>query len=303
MIKDTHFQSSITIDNSVKPSNTLELNYNSYAWFIRGAISGNGVLEKTGTGQAILTANNSAFTGPVNILAGQIQIRNSLALGNIANLVTVSAGGILSSDTEGAINSYSIANNITLNGTSGSLGGGYLSVQNADTTYTGTITAAGDGVQMGHISSSQVNGKLFIDGNLIGSNSLTLTSDGSGDPNSYTGGVQLRGTSTKSFSGPINIVRERLELNVTGANAFNSTDITIGSDTGSSRGVLMLMQSNQIPDAAAISFKNTSSNYGFFRLNGNNETVSSISDLTGRAFIENIDSGHFNDYPVNPAPH
>ncbi len=95
MIKDTHFQSSITIDNSIKPSNTLELNYNSDAWFIRGAISGNGVLEKTGSGQAILTADNSGYTGPVNIEAGQIQVRNSLALGNTSNLVTVSAAECL----------------------------------------------------------------------------------------------------------------------------------------------------------------------------------------------------------------
>ncbi len=152
---------------------------------------------------------------------------------------------------------------------------------------------------MGHISSSQVNGKLFIDGNLIGSNSLFLNSDSSADPMSYSGAVQLRGTSTKSFSGPINIVRERLELNVTGANAFNSTDITIGSDTGSSRGVLMLIQPNQIPDAANITFKNTSNRYGFFRLNGNNETVSSVSDLTGRAFIENTENSIA--YPVNSA--
>ncbi len=153
---------------------------------------------------------------------------------------------------------------------------------------------------MGHISSSQLNGKLFIDGDLVGANSMNLTSGGSGDPNTYTGAVQLRGTSAKSFSGPIDIIRERLELNVTGANAFNSSDVTIGSDTGSSRGVLMLLQNNQIPDTAAINFKNTSGNYGYFRLNGNNETVASISDLTGRAYIENIDSGHFYDYPANP---
>jgi autotransporter-associated beta strand protein len=300
VIEDTHFQSSITIDNSIKPSNTLELNYNSNAWFIRGAISGNGVLEKTGTGQAILTADNSGYTGPLNIGAGQIQVRNSLALGNTSNLVTVSAGGVLSSDVNGAISSYTVGNNLTLDGVSGSLAGGYLSVQNADTNYTGAIAAVGDGVQMGHISSSQLNGKLFIDGNLVGINSLNLTSGGSGDPMTYTGAVQFRGTSTKSFSGPINIVRERLELNVTGTNAFNSTDVTIGSGTGSSRGVLMLMQNDQIPDTAAITFKNTSGNYGYFRLNGDSETVASISDLTGRAFIENIDSGHFYDYPANP---
>ncbi|MGD0655529.1 MAG: autotransporter-associated beta strand repeat-containing protein [Thermoguttaceae bacterium] len=301
VIKNTNFQSSITIDNTVKSSNTLELNYDTDGWFVNGAISGNGVVRKTGAGQAILTANNSAYTGPVNIEAGQIQIRNSSALGNTSNLVTVSAGGVLNSATNGSTNSYTVGNNVTLNGASGGLDGGYLSVQNADTAYTGTITAAGVGVQLGHISSSQYNGKLFIDGDLVGANSLNLTSGGSGDPNTYSGAVQLRGSSTKSFSGPINLVRERLELNVTGANAFNSTDVTIGSDTGSSRGVLMLMQNNQIPDTAAITFKNTSGNYGYFRLNGNSETVASISDLTGRAFIENTDSGHFYDSPPSPA--
>ena len=141
--------------------------------------------------------------------------------------------------------------------------------------------------QIGHYP-GYANAFLFLTGALTGSDTLNIV--GGGNPDLNRGSVQLAGTATNPFSGTINVISDRLDLNMPGMLAVNSTNIVIGSDTTpttGSRGVVAYLASDQLPAAATVTFKNTPGNYGFFRMQGFNQTLAGISDLTGRGIIEN----------------
>jgi fibronectin-binding autotransporter adhesin len=57
-----------------------------------GALSGSGILAKTGSGRLVLTGNSTAFTGATRVLGGELTVNGPLA----GSVVTVSGGGTVS---------------------------------------------------------------------------------------------------------------------------------------------------------------------------------------------------------------
>ncbi|HXG08193.1 MAG TPA: Ig-like domain repeat protein [Gemmataceae bacterium] len=105
---------------------------------ISGALSGTtGVeLSKDGPGTLILTANNSAFTGPISVAGGSLKITHALALGNTAAATTVLANAQLQIEN---IAGGSILEPLILNGPGVANDGALLNVA-GNNTWAGPIT-------------------------------------------------------------------------------------------------------------------------------------------------------------------
>ncbi|MCL4207844.1 MAG: autotransporter-associated beta strand repeat-containing protein, partial [Pirellulaceae bacterium] len=256
-----------------------------------GVLTGSGALNVIDSGgdsvnnQWLFTNNSPAFDGDISIgtgaaNSGWLQLRSNSAnmLGSTVGKTTINAGGVLSADNGGAAVDVSIAENIDLNG-------GRLAVQSATLTLTGALHVAA-GSMIGHIN-SQNNGILNINGPFTGSADVSFNGS-TGNPRSDSGYIRIGGTSANTFSGTINLIRERLELSKpAGVDAFATSSVVIGSDSvAGSRGVLMLQASDQIPDTTAISFSNQTSNFGFFDLNGFDENIGGLIDTTTRAIVQ-----------------
>jgi autotransporter-associated beta strand protein len=148
-----------------------------------GSISGLTALVKTAAGVVTLSTANT-YTGGTSITGGELQLRNSAALGS--GPVTVSNGGLLSYMPTG----LNVFNNVTLNG--GTISGGF-DPGTINNTHSGNITLnAGGGMLTtwwsdktltvaGVISGS---GNLLVDLQRIGNNAPNVTLTGT---NTYSG--------------------------------------------------------------------------------------------------------------------
>jgi len=139
-----------------------------------GAFSGTGTLTQSGTGTITFTANNSAFTGNTVINAGTVIVggASNTALGT-GGTITLSGGGISSTNNGGANFDPNLSNAIIVSATGGSIAGGNATL-------------------------------LHIDGNISGSGPLSLSAifaaSGlalAGDDSSYSGTATVTGASTR----------------------------------------------------------------------------------------------------------
>jgi large repetitive protein len=119
-------------------------------------------LDKSGTGEVALTNSNTAFTGPTNILAGIIDIRDSQALGvsGAGGVITAFSGGALWLDVDnlpdsitGTTNSLFITQALEICGTGVNNSGALRSVTGINTWngtllpfLTGNFTPTTDGI-------------------------------------------------------------------------------------------------------------------------------------------------------------
>lgn len=245
---------------------------------------------KTGAGTLLLTSANS-YQGVTDIQAGTIAIRNNTALGQggstAANGTTVRAGAQLQLD--GSTGSLTIANeSLTLYG-NGSSTTGELRNTSGSNTYNGFITLGGDsrinadtGTTL-TIANTTGTGASIINGDVAG-RSLTVGGAGNIAINSVIasniGTVIKDGTGTVTLAGDYSgnatttVKDGTLVLNM-GAGGLNSaTTVTIGDGTGAvDSATLLLSQSNQIADTAAVSLGAD----GLFNVNGKSETIGSIA--------------------------
>ena len=87
------------------PDSVLDYKIDYTRWLagdviISGAITGTSAskVSKTGVGRLTLSADNSSFSGAVEILNGSVRISNAAALGDVAGATTVAANTSLELD-------------------------------------------------------------------------------------------------------------------------------------------------------------------------------------------------------------
>ena len=258
--------STVTVQNSIalgSLNRTVEVANGSAATdaILSGVLSGSGSLVKSGAGALTLSGNNT-YSGSTTISAGTLEIGSTGRLG----------GGSYSQNiTNNGSFIYSGANQQTL---SGIVSGSGSLTQNASSTlilsgantYTGTTTInagtlqIGTGSTTGSISSSSAitnNGTLVINRSDATTFSNTITGSG-GLVKSGAGDLTLSGNN--SYAGGTTI---------TGANNLE-------------------LNANNALGNGALTFNIASGNTGRLRINGTNQTVTSLSILgLGTHVIEN----------------
>jgi autotransporter-associated beta strand protein len=140
-IGDSSFAGAITL------ASTSEIQTDGGTLTLSATLSGNGTLEKTGTGSLRVAANNSgSFSGLVDILQGTLIAASTGALGDSANGVQIASGATLALD--GGI---TLTENVLTAGTGIGGNGAILNISGNNTLVgvVTTIDAAGSVVALG----------------------------------------------------------------------------------------------------------------------------------------------------------
>ncbi len=210
-----------------------------YAGNISAVLGGpGGTLTKSSTGTVTLTRAN-LFTGAVSVSAGILSIQNSLALGTVDGVTTVTSGATLVIDGNG----MSIPEFISISGT-GLINAGAIENQNGNNTITGLITQTAAST----IESDAGATLTISNGGVTGAFGLTV--DGDGDTIFDTGPIAIgAGTLTKNGPGTLTL------------NTFNpytgSTTVNHGVLTLSGNGSIIQSTVMQINTDGAINIDNT----------------------------------------------
>lgn len=208
----------VTLNSIVTPSLvTFNPTASSISISGNGAISGITSVVKSGSGIATLS-NINAYTGGTTINGGQLQLRNSGALGT--GPVTVNNGGILAYMPTG----LNVPNNVILNG--GTLSGGF-DTGTIVNTHSGTISlGAGGGLltTWANDKTLNINGSIEGSGNLL----IDLQQAGNSAPN-----ITFLGTN--SYSGTTTIANGTLNV---GNAAYGDTAFQAVAITGGTSGTL-----------------------------------------------------------------
>ncbi len=205
LVGNTAGVATVTVQASgVMPSSVIFTNVGSangdggVDYVIQNAPSGVGIggltgLTLSGTGNVTLAGQN-AFSGPVNIQAGQLILQGSGTLGT-TSLVTVTSGGALT------LNGVSASAPLTINGPGLAPGvtavspAGALNNASGSNTYSGLITL-GSNATINNAATLGLTGGIAIGGS---SNTLTLT--GAGGTTISTAAITGAGNLTYSGSG------------------------------------------------------------------------------------------------------
>jgi fibronectin-binding autotransporter adhesin len=199
-----------------------------YNGIISAIIAGNAAaLTKSTPGIVTLTRPNQ-FTGTTTVSAGILKIQDSLALGVIDGITTVSAGATLQIDGDG----LSIPEYITFSGT-GHLYNGAIQNINGDNTLTGLLTMAAAGTL-----DSEVGTTLTIDSRGISATTLGLTFNADGDF-VFTSTAPIYGTTAALVKNGEGSVILGAFNNFTGATNINSGSIILSGSGAITRSVTM----------------------------------------------------------------
>lgn len=198
-----------------------------------GKLSGTGPLTKQGNGTLVL-ANTVAYdhSGGTTISGGTLQIGDG-----VTNGVGILPGGAITNNATMVFNrpdSYAVSQ---------SIGGTGTIIKNTtnDLTFSAAATNA---------HNYQINGGRLL---FSGGGNLSGVVSGSGLLENTAGTLQLSGTSPNTNTAVTTISGGRIELNKSpGVNAVGG-DITV---TGA--GTFTILQANQIPDTATLTFLGTS---------------------------------------------
>jgi autotransporter-associated beta strand protein len=140
---------------------------------IQSVITGSGSLTKTGIGVLSLYAANT-FTGGVVVSGGVLRTRNTAALGNIANTITVNNGGCI--DVYGT-NIQGYTNNIIINGQVSSDTGALVNF-GSDQQFAIRKISLGSNSSIGNNGGGRLDIGREIGGTCLTGNGYTLTKIG-----------------------------------------------------------------------------------------------------------------------------
>ena len=248
------YGSGMTVDVSSRLKNSasailIDTNGNNVTFASAVGSTNSGGLTKNGTGTLTLTNANS-YSGGTTINAGTINATNSSALGS--GNVSVAAGGKL----EVSANNLTIANNITLNGTT--TNGAIYSNQpgaGVTTNLTGQITLNATS----NVSSNWNDKTLQLSGKITGVGGLDFVLHPG-----QVGGRYLITGATNDYAGATSVTG-----NATGQWGY----------TG--QAMLYLGATNALPTTTALTL-----NYADLYLNGQAQTLASISG-SGNFSVQN----------------
>ncbi|OAI01770.1 hypothetical protein A1353_00690 [Methylomonas methanica] len=158
-------------------SGTLTVGGNATSAEVSGVVSGNGNLNKTGSGTFALSGSNT-YTGSTTVSAGTLEAKNAAALGTTGGGTTVSSGAALA--VQGGI---TLAETLTLSGSGISSTGALVNISGINT-LSGGITLGADsaiGTTAGTLTlSGAVSGGFAL--SKFGSGTLTMSAT-----SNYTG--------------------------------------------------------------------------------------------------------------------
>jgi autotransporter-associated beta strand protein len=212
-----------------------------------GHLSGNtGVnLSKDGTGLLVFTSDNSAFTGPITVDAGVLEITNANALGDQSSGTTVEANAQLAvSNVSGPIPEA-----LTINGPGPINDGALLNVA-GNNTWAGTVTLDSDSTLGSNAGALNISGQITDFGQ--GHN---LTKEGVGQILfSHVGGNAYRGQTI--INNGILTIEDPLSLgpDASGGGGTLATG-TIVNQSVTETGTLQLLDPNYVTDGGGFTVK------------------------------------------------
>jgi autotransporter-associated beta strand protein len=258
-----------------------------YNGTISAIISGDaGTLTKSTPGTVILTRPNQ-YTGATTISAGILEIQDSMSLGLIDGITTVTAGATLQINGDG----LSIPEYITFSGT-GLLYTGAIRNKTGNNTITGLLT-------LGTIPmiKSDSGTTLTIDGKGLSATTVSLTIGGDGNT-TFTSTAPIYGTTAALTKNDNGILTIQSFSNFTGATNINRGEIIL-SDAGAiplstitinSGGTLTLNNSstailNRISDTLALTINDGSFNFIGNTTAQSSETAGALTLSTGHSIV------------------
>jgi autotransporter-associated beta strand protein len=149
----------VTIAEAVAPQRTtIDVADRGYSFTGSGRITGAGLLEKTGTGLAVLATDND-FTGGTTVSAGTLQIGSGGATGSLAGPIAVASGATLAFDRTG---SATMTGAVSGSGSIVKAGGGRVALS-AQIAFAGQVSVAAGTLVLGS-GSSGVGGVTVANG-------------------------------------------------------------------------------------------------------------------------------------------
>lgn len=238
--------------------------YTVYQGTISAIISGNAAtLAKSTTGTVVLTRANR-YTGATTVTAGVLEIQDSLSLGYIDGITTVSAGATLQINGSG----LSIPEYITFSGTGHLYSGGIFN-KTGNNTLTGLLTLGAAAMIKSDASTT-----LTIDTKGISATTLGLTIAGDGNT-TFTSTAPIYGTSATLAKYDGGTLTLQAFNNFTGA-----TNLAGGSVVLIGNGSIPMSTAMTISAGATLTLDNTGS--------------SSVVDRLANSLALTMNGGNFN---------
>ena len=237
-----------------------------------------GSLVKAGSGVLSLRAASTSFDGSALVNGGILEMRDTAALGDSADLAVITlAGGSLRTVRDGA---STFGHDLIVNASStldvqretgaGSTNAthvfGNMALNNSPLTVT-SDPASLYAAQVGSLAVSGGASEVSVTANGNFSVANALTGNG-GFTKSGTGGMALLGASNNTYTGVANVTGGQLNLGKTAG----VTAITQGLNITGAASTVRLQASNQIADTSAVNITS-----GILNLDGFSETVGSLA--------------------------
>ncbi len=172
--------SDVTVAQRVMATGDVTLDSMGNNSVLAGAISGNAMLDKTGTGSLSLTGINT-FEGDLDVQAGQVIISNANSLGALANIVKLQTGTRLSTGSNVTVAQRVMATgDVTLDGMGNNsvLAGVISGNANLSKLGSGTLSLEGANDFVGNLSILEGTLGLATDANLGAASNKILLNNG-----------------------------------------------------------------------------------------------------------------------------
>ncbi len=234
---------------TVSGSNSLE---------ITKTISGGGniVINMTDTSKALTLSNaTNSYTGGTNLVAGQLNINSTKAIGTVASILTIS-GGTIDNTSAGDI---TLANNNPQK-------------WNGDFAFAGTnnLNLGTGAVTMNNDRQVTVTNNTLTVGGAIGDGGT-----GFGLTKAGAGTLAMSGAAN-TYTGTTTVNAGELDLNKAADTIAINGNLTIGDGTGGAKSdIVKLLADGQIKNTSAVLINGTS---GKLDLNGKTQTIGSLGD-------------------------
>lgn len=263
---------------------------------IAGRLTGQGSLEKAGSGTLFLTGAND-YAGITRVTQGVINVQNATGLGLDTAGTMVATGAALQVQGDISVNeplSISEAGIGFGDGidTTHPVGLGALRSISGANVWTGGIELIGGNNLIG-VDAGSLNITSVIGGTQLTTHNLLKVGSGT---------LQLSGTSSNTFIGSVTALQGTLELNkradpvdpASGIKVFQSSLIIGNHIGGDNTATVRLMADNQIPE---LDFFNTTINSvtvnssGLLELNNRSDTIGTLTIFEGATYSGDITTG------------